>query len=70
MDKTIRMITDFKEQRAETFRYWQSRPLAERMGAVSDIARAAYFSKGIDVDTRAADKTIVRIDRSLTRPEA
>jgi len=67
MDKTIRRVTDFKEQRLETFRYWRSRPLSERFGAVSDIARESYLSKGIDVDTRPSDKTIVRIERTVKK---
>ena len=31
MDKTIRKVTDLEDQQAETFRYWQSRPVAERL---------------------------------------
>ena len=65
MDKTLRRVTDFKEQRAETYRYWQSRPLSERLGAVADIARESYLFKGIDIDVRPSDKTIVRMERLL-----
>ncbi|MGD0546551.1 MAG: hypothetical protein ABR991_01835 [Terracidiphilus sp.] len=50
IDKTIRRVTDFKEQRMETYRYWRSRPCAERMAAVEEIVRSAYLSKGIDLD--------------------
>jgi hypothetical protein len=64
MDKTIRRVTDFKEQRAETYRYWQSRPAAERMDAVAEIIRDIYWMKGIDIDSIPMDKTIVRVDRS------
>jgi hypothetical protein len=67
MDKTIRRVTDFKEQRLETYRYWRSRPLSERLGAVSDIARESYLSKGIDVDARPSNKTIVRVERSVKK---
>ena len=63
MDKTIRRVTDFKEQRAETYRYWQSRTVAERMEAVAEIVRDAYLTKGIDVDTQPMDKTLVRLER-------
>lgn len=45
MDKTIRRVTDLKEQRMETYRYWRSRSVAERMEAVAEIARDAYSVK-------------------------
>lgn len=34
MDKTIRRVTDPEEQQMETYRYWQSRPVGERLVAV------------------------------------
>jgi hypothetical protein len=64
MDKTIRRVTDFKEQQAETYRYWQSRSAAERMEAVAEIVRDVYRMKGIDLDSMPMDKTIVRVERS------
>ena len=42
MDKTIRRITDTEEQEAETYRYWQSRPIGERLVAVCELSEAAY----------------------------
>ena len=63
MDKTIRRVTDFKEQQAETYRYWQNRTAAERMEAVAEIVRDVYWMKGIDVDSIPMDKTIVRFER-------
>jgi hypothetical protein len=42
MDKTIRRITDLDEQEAETYRYWQSRPVGERLVAVCELSEAAY----------------------------
>jgi hypothetical protein len=42
MDKTIRRVTDFEEQQAETYRYWQSRPIGERLIAVCELTEAAY----------------------------
>jgi hypothetical protein len=68
MDKTIRRITDFKEQQAETYRYWQSRTTAERMEAVAEIVRDVYRMKGIDLDSMPMDKTIVRVERSTGAP--
>lgn len=62
-DKTIRRVTDLKEQRLETYRYWRSRTSAERIEAVAEIVRSAYLSKGIDLNHRPADKILVRVER-------
>ena len=54
MDKTLRRVTDLDEQQAETYRYWQSRPVAERLLAVCELSEAAYAFKesfkGVVVD--------------------
>jgi len=42
MDKTIRRVTDIEEQQAETYRYWQSRPVGERLIAVCELTESAY----------------------------
>jgi len=42
MDKTIRRVTDLEEQQNETYRYWQSRPVGERLIAVCELSEAAY----------------------------
>ncbi len=42
MDKTLRRFIDLKEQRAETYRYWQGRPPAERFLAVWETTAEAY----------------------------
>jgi hypothetical protein len=42
MDKTIRRVTDLNEQQAETYRYWQSRPVGERLIAVCELSEASY----------------------------
>jgi hypothetical protein len=57
MDKTIRRVTDLEEQQAETYRYWQSRPVGERLIAVCELSQAAYdfvasFKKGSSDDDR------------------
>jgi hypothetical protein len=47
MDKTIRRVADFEEQQAETYRYWQSRPVGERLVAVCELSEAGYaFAQG------------------------
>jgi hypothetical protein len=37
MDKTIRKYTSFDEMKADEYRYWQSRPVHERIQAVSEL---------------------------------
>lgn len=64
MDKTIRRVTDLEEQQVETYRYWQSRPVGERLIAVCELSQAAYefaasFKKGSTDD-----------DRGLQRPSS
>ena len=47
MDKTLRRVTDLREQQAETYRYWQSQPVGERLVAVCELSEEAYaFAKG------------------------
>ena len=41
-DKEIRRVTDPEEQEMETYRYWQSRPIGERLIAVCEVSQAAY----------------------------
>ncbi len=66
MDKTIRRVTDPEEQQAETYRYWQSRPVGERLIAVCELSEAAYaFAanfRGVsaDVDQRS-QRPVARI---------
>jgi hypothetical protein len=41
-DKTIRKYTDpddFEELKAKEYRYWQSRPVHERVAAVSELTQ-------------------------------
>lgn len=46
MDKTIRKYTSFDEMKADEYRYWQSRPVYERMDAVEELNQIAYELKG------------------------
>ncbi len=62
-NRTIRRVTNFKAQRLEAYRYWQSRTAAERMNAVEEVVREAYFAKGIDLDRRQSDRTLTRVVR-------
>lgn len=69
MDKTIRKYTDFDEMKADEYRYWQSRPVWERMDAVEELVRDAYALKGIEIPPRM-DKTFVRRYRSIQEMDA
>jgi hypothetical protein len=42
MDKTIRRVTDLEEEQAETYRYWQSLPIGDRLVAISELSQEAY----------------------------
>lgn len=63
MDKTIRKVTDLEEQQAETFRYWQSRPVAEKFAAIDEIVRMAYRLKGIRAEELRSSRSLVRVER-------
>ena len=56
MDKTLHRVTDLDEQRAESYRYWQSQSIGARLIAVSELSQAAYaFAaafKGIPAEGR------------------
>ncbi len=60
----VRVYHSHEEMKADEYRYWQSRPVWERMDAVEELTTAAYALKGMTVER--FDKTLVRIFR---RPE-
>lgn len=62
-NRIIRRVTDLKAQRMETYRYWQSRTAAERMNAVEEVIKEAYFARGIDLDRRPSRRNLTRVDR-------
>jgi hypothetical protein len=64
MDKTIRRVTDLKEQRAETYRYWQSRSVGDRLNAVWDATVESYAFKGIRPGAQRFERTLVRVQCS------
>ena len=66
MDKMIRKFASFAEPdaiRAEEYRYWQSRPVHERIAAVSELTQAMYALKGAAPDVRRLERTLVRFER-------
>jgi hypothetical protein len=68
MDKTIRIAPDPEQQRRETYLYWQSRPVGERLAAVCEVSTTAYALKaaftGVPYDdAQRLPRTLVRIQR-------
>ena len=63
MDKTIRKYTSLDEMKADEYRYWQSRPVHERMVAVSELTLAMYAMKGATPDVLRLQRTLVRVQR-------
>jgi hypothetical protein len=61
MEKSVRVYRSLDEMKADEYRYWQCRPVWERMDAVEELNAAAYAVKGIVVGR--LDKTVVRIIR-------
>jgi hypothetical protein len=63
MDKTIRKYASFDEKKPDEYRYWQSRPIHERVPAVSELTLELYAMKGADRDARL-QRTLVRFERA------
>jgi hypothetical protein len=63
MDKTVRTFGSFAEMKAEEYRYWQSRPVHERMAAVSEITRAAWSLKEALPDVPRLQRTVAVLPR-------
>ena len=64
MDKTIRKYTDFDEMKADEYRYWQSRPVHERLAAVSELTQEQYAMKGAARNVPRLQRTLVRFERA------
>jgi hypothetical protein len=63
MDKSIRIYHSHDEMKADEYRYWQSRPVHERMDAVSELTTAAYALKGMAPDVPRLQGPVVRLPR-------
>ncbi|MDQ2712537.1 MAG: hypothetical protein M3Y24_09970 [Acidobacteriota bacterium] len=64
MDKTIRKNTDFDELKADEYHYWQSRPVHERVNAVSELTQEHYAMKGTVPDVPRLQRTLGRFERA------
>jgi hypothetical protein len=45
---TIRIYHSHDDMKADEYRYWQNRPVYERMDAVEEITLASYAMKGME----------------------
>lgn len=63
MDKAARIYTDIREMKRDEYRYWQSRPVYERMEAVAEISRAAYAMKGAVTDVPRLQRVVAVLSR-------
>ena len=63
MEKTLRKYTSFDEMKADEYRYWQSRPVHERMDAAVEMAQIAYALKGWEMaeDVPGSQRLIVKL---------
>jgi hypothetical protein len=58
----IRKYTSFDEMKADEYRYWQSRPVHERMDAVEEINLTAYEIRGME-----PEPDVPRLQRPFVR---
>jgi DNA-binding beta-propeller fold protein YncE len=68
-DKTICRVTNTEEQQTETYRYWHSLSVGERLSAVWEVSQAAYafaaaFKENLTNDAQGSERTITRVQRS------
>jgi hypothetical protein len=64
MDKTIRRYKSFDEMKADEYRYWQSRPVHERVAAVSELTQELYAMKGLVSGVPRLQRTLVHFERA------
>jgi hypothetical protein len=62
MDKTIRKYTSWDEMKADEYRYWQSRPVHERIDAVEEMIQDAFELKGWEME-----RDVPRLQRPFVR---
>ncbi len=63
MDKISLTYTSHKEMKADEYRYWQSRPVHERMDAVSEITLSAYGLKEPMTDVPRLQRVVAILPR-------
>lgn len=66
--RSIRKVTDTEQQQTETYRYWHSLSIGDRLSGVWDVSEAAYsFAaafKGVPVnDAQGSERFTARVQR-------
>jgi len=64
MEPIVRKYSSFDEMKADEYRYWQSRPVYERLNAVYELTREQYAMKGAGPDAFRLQRTLVRLERA------
>jgi hypothetical protein len=66
MDKNIRIYHSHDEMKADEYRYWQNRPVHERMDAVEELVLAIYAMKGtkLELDVPRLQRPLVCLQRA------
>ena len=64
MEPMLRKYTSFEEMKADEYRYWQSRPVHERMDAVEELTEQAYMMKGMRADAFRLQRALVHFERA------
>jgi hypothetical protein len=66
MDKSVRVYHSHEEMKADEYRYWQSRPVWERMDGVEELIQTAYALKGwkLEPDVPRLQRPFVRLQRA------
>ncbi|NWF65770.1 MAG: hypothetical protein HXY38_15975 [Chloroflexi bacterium] len=68
MEKTIRLYTSHKEMKAGDYRYWQSRPVHERIDAGSMLTTLADWLKTGKLDQPRLQGPLACLPRLKPRP--
>lgn len=64
-DWTIRRYTDFDEIKADEYRYWQSRPVHERLDTAAELSIMGYQLKEPTRDVQQRlQRTLVSVERA------
>ena len=63
MEKTVRIFKNHEDMKAEEYRYWQSRPVHERMKAVTELTITAYTLKDPTCNVQRLQRTLVVLQR-------
>ena len=62
---TIRKYIDFDEIKADEYRYWQGRPVHERMDTAAELSIIGYQLKDPTRDVQSRlQRTLVRVQRA------